>query len=166
MTGEESFIGYWIKKYELRFSREREERVYMGYCIEMTDSKFVIKKENFQKALDNFKSVFVPENMTCIDYIGHKYEPHFRWVDTNRALNSKTLEDVLIEIRYKPFFNANGDIVQVEFTGEKYGDEYTFFSALAPYVEDGSCLGFEGEDGLKWEWRFNQGKVEKINQPT
>lgn len=36
----------------------------MGYCIEMTESKFVIEKENFKKALQSLKEVFVPENMT------------------------------------------------------------------------------------------------------
>lgn len=37
----------------------------MGYCIEMIDSKFAIKKENFEEVLKSLKSVFIPENMTC-----------------------------------------------------------------------------------------------------
>ena len=29
----------------------RKENIIMGYCIEMTESSFTIKKENFEKAL-------------------------------------------------------------------------------------------------------------------
>ena len=133
----------------------------MGYCMEMTDSKFEIKKENFKKALESLKSVFIPENMTCYDYICGKPYPHFSWVDTQIVLESETFEDALKEIRYIPKYNNDGDICSVEFTGEKYGDEKIFFKALAPYVESGSYIAFEGENGFEWEWFFNDGKVEK-----
>lgn len=134
----------------------------MGYYIEMTDSKFKIKKENFEKALENLKSVFVPENMNCCDYIYGKQYPHFSWVNTDEVLRSTTLGDALEEIRYEPEYNNNGDICNVEFTGQKYGSEKVFFNALAPYVESGSYIAFEGEDGDKWKWSFNDGKVAQI----
>lgn len=97
--------------------------------------------------------------MTCSDYANGKEYPHFSWVDTKIVLESKTLEDALEEIRYKPVFTPYGDIANVEFTGEKYGDEKIFFTALAPYVESGSCLSFEGENGTEWTWNFKDGKV-------
>lgn len=135
----------------------------MGYFMEMTDSKFEIKKENFEKALESLKSVFVPENMTCYDLVGGKAYPHFSWVDTKIVLKSETLDKALKEIRYTPKYNNDGDICSVEFTGEKYGDEKIFFNALAPYVEDSSYIAFQGEDGFEWEWFFNDGKVEKTD---
>lgn len=134
----------------------------MGYCIEMTESKFTIKKENFNKALQSLKEVFVPENMTCYDYIDGKKYPHFSWVDTKTVLESKELGSALEEIRYAPTYNDNGDICDVEFTGEKYGDEEVFFNALAPYVESGFYLCFEGEDEDTWKWTFDDGKVKQI----
>lgn len=136
----------------------------MGYFIEMTDSKFKIKKENFKKALENLKSVFVPKNMNCCDYIGGKEYPHFSWVDTNSVLRSKTLGEALEEIRYEPEYDNNGNICNVEFTGQKYGSEEVFFNALAPYVESGSYIDFEGEDGYEWEWLFENGKVKQIRR--
>ena len=72
----------------------------MGYCIEMKDSKFIVKNENFQKALESLKSVFIPENMTCKDYIDGIEYPHFSWVRNETVLNSETLEEALQEIRY------------------------------------------------------------------
>jgi hypothetical protein len=113
--------------------------------------------------LEALKSVFIPENMNCRDSLGNgRYRPHFSWVDTDVVLRSKTLGDALKEIRYNPQYNSNGDICNVEFTGEKYGCENVFFKALAPYVESGSYITFEGEDGDRWEWSFNDGEVEKI----
>lgn len=143
-------------------SRFKKENILMGYCIEMRESKFAIKKENFEKALQSLKDVFVPENMTCHDYVGGKIYPHFSWVDTKAVLESTELGEALEEIRYTPTYNGNGDICDVEFTGEKYGDEKVFFNALAPYVESGSYLCFEGEDEDTWKWIFDDGIVKYI----
>ena len=143
--------------------KDLKEKEDMGYCITMIDSKFTIKKENYEKALKALKEVFIPDNMTCYDYINGKKYPHFSWVNTKTVLNSETLGDALTEIRYSPEYNENGDICNVEFTGEKYGDEKVFFTALAPYIENDSYLSFEGEDGDEWIWKFNNGKVEYVS---
>lgn len=131
----------------------------MGYCIEQTDSNFIIKKENFRDVLNNLKAVFTPDKMTCIDYIRGEELPHFSWVHTDTILDAETLEEALEGIRYYSIFNDNGDIINVEFIGEKYGDEEIFFAALAPFVEKDSYISFEGEDGRKWTWFFNGKEV-------
>lgn len=131
----------------------------MGYFMEMIDSKFAIKKENFEEALRSLKGIFVPENMTCKDYISEKEYHHFSWVDTNTVLSSLTFEEALKGIRYTPVYDVDGDICDIEFTGEKYGDEKIFFTSLAPYVEPDSYVCFEGEDGEVWKWIFRNGKV-------
>ena len=129
--------------------------------MEQLSSKFIIRKENFDNALQALKDVFVEENMTCRDYVNGVTYPHFSWVDTDIVLNAITLHDALVEIRYLPQYN-NGDMVDVIFNGEKYGDEEIFFSALAPYVEDCSYIQFEGEDGRIWKWSFDDGKVQYV----
>lgn len=134
----------------------------MGYCIEMIDSNFVIKKENFNVALEDLKKAFIPENMTCYDYINGEKYPRFRWVNTDVVINSKTLGEALSEIRYKPSYDEKGNIINVEFTGEKYGDEDIFFSSIAKYVEPKSYIKFVGEDDDEWTWLFNDGKVNFI----
>lgn len=136
----------------------------MGYYMDQTGSKFVIKKENFKNALNALKAVFVPEKMDCVDYIGGKQYPHFSWVDTQIVLNAGKLEDALVEIRYKPKYDDNGNIVNVKFTGEKYGSENVFFTALAPYVEKDSYIAFKGGDDKEWSWNFNGKTVSEIYQ--
>ena len=134
----------------------------MGYCMDQTDSDFTIKKENFTKALEALKAAFIPENMNVSDYINGKEYPHFSWVDTQTVLNAKELEDALREIRYQPVYDDDGNIINVEFTGEKAGAEDVFFVALAPYVENHSYICFEGEDGCRWEWDFDGQKVKEV----
>lgn len=136
----------------------------MGYCMEQTDSNFIIKKENFRGALNNLKAVFTSDKMTCIDYIWGNYFRHFSWVNPETVLDAETLEEALEGIRYNPIFNDNGDIINVEFIGEKYGDEEIFFTALAPFVEKDSYISFEGEDGCKWTWCFNGKEVRQIKK--
>lgn len=134
----------------------------MGYYINMIDNQFKIKKENFEMALDGLKNAFVPENMNCYDYINGQTYPHFSWVDTHSVLKSRSLGEALKKIRYEPEYNDAGDICNVDFTGQKYGSENVFFAALAPYVEDGSYIAFEGEDGDTWKWQFSNGVVKQV----
>lgn len=136
----------------------------MGYYIKMTESKFTIKKENFENALKSLKAVFVPENMRYYDRrIGSDEKcPHFSWVDTKTVLDSMSIVEALENILYVPQLDQNGDICNVEFIGQKYGDEDIFFKALAPYVETGSYLCFIGEDGDTLKWIFNDGSVTRL----
>ena len=46
----------------------------MGYSINLINGKnFVIRKENFEKALGGLKSVFVPEKMPICDALGKHF---------------------------------------------------------------------------------------------
>ncbi|SEW31632.1 hypothetical protein [[Clostridium] fimetarium] len=133
----------------------------MGYPIEMTGCKFIIKKEDFKNALEGLKSVFTPEIMPYKTYDNDGKECYyFSWVNTKTVLESTTLEEAMKKIRYTPIFNLNGDICKVEFTGESNGDDAVFFDALAPYVQAGSYLRFKGGYGEKWKWIFEDGEVE------
>ncbi len=46
----------------------------MGYSINLINGKnFVIRKENFEKALESLKSVFVPEKCLSMENVFHGY---------------------------------------------------------------------------------------------
>ena len=133
----------------------------MGYCIELIDSSFNMKKENFGKAFRDLKSLFVVENMTVCDTVNGKNYYHFSWVDNEEVIESINMCELMKAIRFPVEFNSNGDICDIGFHGEKLGDDEIFLSALAPYVEDESYLEFEGEDGYSWRWCFKNGKLEE-----
>lgn len=50
--------------------------------------------------------------------------------------------------------------VEVERHCEKYREEeLLFWQTVAPVVEGGSFVEFEGEDGQLWRWDFRRGKL-------
>lgn len=126
----------------------------MGYCISQEETNFFISAKDKDAALASVKS------LNPADYADPEFPDHpFSWVNTATYKAAQTLEEALEEWRWLPSVDAEGNIVNVQFTGEKYGDEKVIFSAIAPYVKSGSSIAMCGEDGDKWRWRFEDGKL-------
>jgi len=119
------------------------------------DSKFSIKLENTQKALDAIKSLAGKETIT------DSYGRHFSWVHPEYE-KAKTLFDAMSCWRWQPKTGSDGGVDGVYFTGEKYGDDPILFKAIAPFVEDGSYIEMQGENGEIWRWVFNNGKFKEV----
>lgn len=97
----------------------------MGYCIYIEESKFSIKAENKAAALKAVQGLHGKERIK--DSSGK----HFSWVSSD-FYELDTLEDMLEEWRWKPKIDLDtGDVLGVEFTGEKYGDDDFFFQSLS-----------------------------------
>ena len=129
----------------------------MGYYIDQVDNNFTIKKENIQKAWDSLIELFKIEKKSILY--------HYSWIDTQSVLNAKTFEDAMSEARWDMQLNKEtGDIEAVYFNGEKYGgDEEIILNSIAPYVEHGSYIMMQGEEGERWKWKFVDGVVEEVN---
>ncbi|PSR31229.1 MAG: hypothetical protein C7B46_17060 [Sulfobacillus benefaciens] len=52
------------------------------------------------------------------------------------------------------FDPITGDLTPIDFAAEKPGDEAILFQALAPFVDAGSFVAMQGEDGDLWRWVF------------
>ena len=134
----------------------------MEYYIELRDSDFYIKEKNFKNVLEAISNL-----MTQTDKMngGSSNEDRwFSWVNTDnvlRAIRQNNLRQVMTEWRFPVGFEdvGKGDICDLSFSGEKSGDEVYFFDAIAPWVEDGSFLEFQGEEGERWRWEFQNGKM-------
>jgi hypothetical protein len=114
----------------------------MGYCINQRYNKFFLVKEHFNDALLAIKSLAEKENKNyfCIDH-------NFASIDN--------LSDMLSEWRWEANIDDNGNINDLFFFGEKYGDDLIMFSAIAPWVKPGSYIEMSGEDGSIWRWVFD-----------
>jgi hypothetical protein len=51
--------------------------------------------------------------------------------------------------------DSKGNVVGIQFNGEKLGDDNILFEALGPFVQKGSFIQMQGEDGTMWRWTFN-----------
>lgn len=117
----------------------------MGYCMSQDEAKFTIAKSKQAAALKNLKALV---KSTKLD-----------WVTAEDILKAKTLADAMEELRWPVEQDEDGNIISIEFGGEKAGDEMKFFGALAEHVDDGCFIEMHGEDGSRWRWVFANGKV-------
>jgi hypothetical protein len=129
----------------------------MGYCMDQRSSFFHIAKANEDAALQAIKALAGTE--TIEDGSGR----HFSRVDTGRFLAATTLDDALLAWRWETYRDGDGVIGNIGFRGEKYGDDTVLFTAIAPFVEPGSYIEMNGEDGALWRWIFKNGTVDEVS---
>lgn len=124
------------------------------------DSDFKILAANKPAALDAIQRLAGRETIT--DSTGR----HFSWVSTDDFLRADTLEEALKAWRWGTETDDDGNTIGISFQGQKLGDDALLFEAIAPYVEDGSYIDMQGEDGSIWRWIFENGKVEDLSGTT
>jgi len=122
----------------------------MGYWIEQRDSAFLLQKANFKKALKALQALAkkAAEGEVSLD-----------WITPSAIIEAKTIKEALVAIRWEPsIYDETGDVIGLEFTGQKSGSDLQLFNEIAPFVEAGSYIEMQGEDGEVWRWVFDQGK--------
>lgn len=134
----------------------------MGYCMDLRDYDFVIKKENFGKALLAIKALAnKTDEMSGGVFSRTGRDKCFAWVNTLEFLDAETLAEALKAWRWDVECDKEGNIDGIMFMGEKSGDDLVLFSAIAPFVEENSFIEMEGEDGCIWRWVFSNGECEE-----
>ncbi len=125
----------------------------MGYLIYQVETEFFIPK--------NFKfEAFISIKNLVKNSVENKNEISF--VEMSEIECAETLEEVLAALRWIPENNESGDIIEVNFTGEKLGDDYQIFESIAGSVENESFITLIGDDGetMKlWRWLFLDGNI-------
>lgn len=123
----------------------------MGYCIKQRYANFSIKKENIAKAFEACK--------TFADKIDGR---NYVWVRNSVLKEAKNISEFMDEWSWEPSFNVDGDIDNIQFTGEKLGEENKLLEIIAPFVETNSYIEMSGEDACIWRLVFKNGKVKEV----
>lgn len=105
----------------------------MGYGISQGETQFCIRRENVE-AFKNARKKFI-----------------------NAHRNSWCIDS------WEFAFGIHGDIIGVEFVGEKLSDDYEMFCAIQEFVFEGSFITIHGEDGDIWRWIYRDGKCGEIH---
>jgi hypothetical protein len=108
----------------------------MGYSYWVDSCDFGIKKTRFKEIWELAK-----EEET------HDAENH--------APDKKFIESVFDDNGFDCVFGATGDLVGIEQTSDRLGDEDAFFAWIGEYVDKDSHILCRGEDGTIWRWRFD-----------
>lgn len=117
----------------------------MGYYMSQRETAFRLKNGKDEEILNAIKKA-VNDEKVC------------SWVNKKRINSCKTFVEALSECRWEYY----KDDSSLWFDGEKLGNDYELFCAIAPYVEDDSYIEMSGEDGCIWRWVFKNGKCKEI----
>lgn len=72
---------------------------------------------------------------------------------------------VFAKTQEQPYYfqlDSDGNITELEFIGEKLGNDFKVFQSIAHYVQDGSYIWMVGEDGSQWRWVFQSGVCREV----
>lgn len=119
----------------------------MGYCMQMIEQDFFIPADKVPKVIDAIRRLGGGE--TTRDSTG----AHYSWVQRDFARRD-TVPEMMSAWRWE-VETEDGNIVSIEFCGEKLGDDHILFEAIAPFVKAGSYIEMSGEDGTRWRWVFD-----------
>ena len=115
----------------------------------------IIKKPHFEKALQSLRAVCNVGEMPVEDLSGK----HFSFVEPEEIMQAKNLEQALSAIRFSPVSDAEGNICELHFTGEKQGDELMFGKSRSPYCERDSWLSCVLREGIVLQCTFDGNDV-------
>lgn len=142
----------------------------MGYYVRTTRSDFRVKKEKFDaayKALcelnqrDDLKDGGsyagpgkVNANSPRPDGMSYHPAKWFSWMDADYPSKCKDLAEVLQQVGFEVYDDAEGNIEALSYDS-KTGCEEVFLEALAPFVEKGSFINWTGEEGEQYRHDFD-----------
>ena len=143
----------------------------MGYYIRTNTSNFRIRKDNLSKFWEIVTHLMSDEQLAKNGNVIFPDQPmkkmYYSWIDTHMARKAIQNQDIFrffFEWRYELMNDEeNEDFIcshiMIEGGESKIGDEELLFEAIAPIVENGSYIEVIGEDGERFRWSWNNGKL-------
>lgn len=113
----------------------------MGYYMYLMKSKFKMKENSEEKALEALKELA-------------RKDIYLDWIYNEEIKNASTFNEAMRACRWEVVEQYDS----ICFNGEKYGSDDLIFNTIALYVEDDSYIQMQGEDGLIWRWIFKDGQ--------
>lgn len=117
----------------------------MGYYADTMIVRFAIKRGNLDGAYEALCAL--KDSDSCPFPVEEDYDDVF---------------DIFEDVGFKTYENIRGDLGILSFCGE-FSPEDEFFAALAPFVEDGSLIEWQGGDSKMWCHLFKDGSVKTLS---
>jgi hypothetical protein len=132
----------------------------MGYYVDTAQVNFRLRKENYQKAYEAMCALNADNSIKS----GGSYSSGtgferkwFSWMPENYPEVCEDAIAIIQELGFEVIEDQDG--INSLYYSNKIGDEAKFFSAIAPFVEEGSTIFWRGEDGDMWAWKFDGKKM-------
>jgi hypothetical protein len=136
----------------------------MGYNVNLIGSNFIIPKDRLEDAFEAMKALNQRDDLkgggaygALPDGTYGTIEKFFSWMPADYDKTLKSAREILEALGFT-VEDFNGGLAITEYD-DKAGDENHFIEAIAPFVEDGSYLEWEGEDGAHWRILVREGRA-------
>lgn len=149
----------------------------MGYYVHTTDINVRIPAENLENAyqamcelnarddlkygarLGDNSNTGKPESSTSV---ANNPDVWFAWMPWNYDEEYKTAEEILSNLGFDTYTDNDGNLHLLSYDSKAGAEEY-FLEAIAPYVEEGSYIQWQGEDGELCRNEFIDGEMVTYN---
>jgi len=136
----------------------------MGYYVNLIDSDWFIPKEREAAALQALRDLNFRHELKSGGRSPESGDPFddkwFAWMPPRyHEEQDLTVAKVL---QYLGFESADSNEFGTSCGGyydSKTGSEEIFMMTLAPFVQDGSYMEWQGEDAERWRWVFRDGTM-------
>lgn len=138
----------------------------MGTLVMQLRTSFKILAKNKASVLAEIKKMPGKERFLDLDPENHFAYIDFEDVDGKRKYlfeSSETVEEALREWNWYPKTDILDNITNLVFYGFCEGDYDILFATIAPWVESGSYIEMANEDGCRYRFDFQDGKMTEIN---
>jgi len=124
--------------------------------MQQMDSVFFMSAKDLPEALRAI------HNLAGKETIKGPSNQHYSWVRSDFDRTS-TFDEAMRAWRWSVEFDVNGNIENIQFEGEKLGDDLVLFQAIAPFVKKDSYIQMQGEDGSLWRWKFDGTTCQEVS---
>lgn len=137
----------------------------MSYRMHLRDAEFCIPAEKTHKAWLAIHDLMYDDSVTLFGYEAGTGD-RFAWMNGKEATSWESLDEAMAGWRFPIEYDAEDNVIDISFTGEKAGDEKQMFEAIAPFVETESFVEFQGADGYVWRYLFTEDGLEEQEAET
>jgi hypothetical protein len=132
--------------------------------IYQLQTEFRVPEESCTEMLEALKKAMVETPKELLfggKRRGDEIVSQFAFITHEEILNAADLEEALQHCRWNPEFDEEGNIIDIDFNGQKMGNEDIFFQVIAPFVEASSYIIMVNDQREIWRWRFDGQRCHK-----
>ncbi len=126
----------------------------MGYYVQIISADCRILAEHLDAAFEAMKALNHQPGIVKNggSWVGGKQTYScFSWMDADYDEKCKDAAEILSELGFTTDAADNGDLA-ILYYDNKTGQEDLFLAAIAPFLNEGAYIEWQGEEGSRWRW--------------
>ena len=136
----------------------------MGLYTYQLQTEFRVSEKRCAEMLEALKEAMIETSGELLrggERHGDEIVNFFAFINHDEVLNAVNLEEALYHCRWSSEFDEEGNIIDINFNGQKIGNEDILFQIIAPFVEANSYIIMVNDQREIWRWRFDGQRCHK-----